>query len=534
MDKKTNSSSRTKKENITLAKILRRPLVRLVLLVIIIVLVVLLVRGILVNNKDEDTTLVGYQKLINVTDSKYTFVDLDGKVKTYEGYTSMDDFYYDVTCVSRLSEDNGVTEMALINKNNKEVVKYGEYNSYTQVVGGKFYKVEKDGKYGVIDYDGKVIIEPEYDYISVTTVQEATEVVFECQKENMYSFINESGIKLLETDVALHSISYANKFNSDYDTIIYISLNDERRYFDLVTGEELFQDIDDVNISYNIMESNGKISFYDEKSKLKTEIDTSEDYSFDARVYFREYVVLEQRNVSTGNREYKYTVYDNKFKEVLESENRINPVQDIDGNVYFIINETDGVKIVNENKKEIKVEGYEFNGNNINNLQFLVLNPIGDTSKYEAYTFDGKQVLTNIAEYTQKGMGLIVQSYNDSGTLEKFILLGDGVKVPLGENDEVNANEYYLTIENLQDELVSVVDKDGNIKLDKIQGTKAFYVEDYIGIQSGDTINIYDIKTGNQTFSYVLTDYLNRDETVNVIELTTGYYSFGGNTILEK
>ena len=36
MDKKTNSSSRTKKENITLAKILRRPLVRLVLLVIII------------------------------------------------------------------------------------------------------------------------------------------------------------------------------------------------------------------------------------------------------------------------------------------------------------------------------------------------------------------------------------------------------------------------------------------------------------------------------------------------------------------
>ena len=282
------------------------------------------------------------------------------------------------------------------------------------------------------------------------------------------------------------------------------------------------------------MESNGKISFYDEKSKLKTEIDTSEDYSFDARVYFREYVVLEQRNVSTGNREYKYTVYDNKFKEVLESENRINPVQDIDGNVYFIINESDGVKIVNENKKEIKVEGYEFNGNNINNLQFLVLNPIGDTSKYEAYTFDGKQVLTNIAEYTQKGMGLIVQSYNDSGTLEKFILLGDGVKVPLGENDEVNANEYYLTIENLQDELVSVVDKDGNIKLDKIQGTKAFYVEDYIGIQSGDTINIYDIKTGNQTFSYVLTDYLNRDETVNVIELTTGYYSFGGNTILEK
>ena len=53
-------------------------------------------------------------------------------------------------------------------------------------------------------------------------------------------------------------------------------------------------------------------------------------------------------------------------------------------------------------------------------------------------------------------------------------------------------------------------------------------------MQSGDTVNIYDVNTGNQTFSYPMTNYLNRDETVNVIELTTGYYTFGGNTILEK
>ncbi len=534
MDKKTSSSSRTNKEKITLAKILRRPLVRLVLLIIIIIAAVFIIRGVLANKEDENTTLVGYQKLVNVTDDKYTFVDLEGKVKTYEGYTSMDDFYFDVTCVSKVSDDTGVSEMALINKNNKEIVKYGEYDSFTQVVGGEFYKVEKEGKYGIIDYNGKTIIEPEYDYISVTTVQEATEVVFECQKDNMYSFINETGIKLLETDVALHSISYANKFNSDYDTIVYISLNDEKRYFDLVTGEELFKDIDDVNISYNILESNGKISFYDENSKLKSELDTSEDYSFDVRVYFREYVVVEQRNVASGNREYKYTVYDNKFKNILESENKIYPVQDIDGNVYFIINEDDGVKIINENKKEVKVEGYEFNGNNINNLQFLVLNPIGDTSTYEAYNFKGKQVLTGIVEYTQKGMGLIVQSYNDAGSLEKYMLLGDGVKIALNENDEVAANDYYLTIENSQDEVVSVIDRDGNVKIDKASGTKLFYVEDYIGIQSGDTVNIYDVNNGNQTFSYPMTNYLNRDETVNIIELTTGYYTFGGNTILEK
>ena len=169
----------------------------------------------LFRSKKEDTTLVGYQKLVDVTDSKYTYVDLDGKVKEYEGYTSMDDFYYDVTCVSKLDKDTGTTQMALINKNKGEVVKFGEYTNFTQVVGGKFYKVEKDGKYGVIDYKGKVIINPEYSYISITTVQEATEVVFECQKDGKYIFINESGKQFYETEVALHSISYANKFNDE-------------------------------------------------------------------------------------------------------------------------------------------------------------------------------------------------------------------------------------------------------------------------------------------------------------------------------
>ena len=179
----------------------------------------------------------------------------------------MDDFYYDVTCVSRLNNETGVTQMALINKNKSEVVKFGTYNNFTQVVGGKFYKVEKDGKYGVIDHNGKVIIEPEYNYISITTVQEATEVVFECQQDSKYVFVNESGKKFYETDVALHSISYANKFNTDYDTIIYISIDGQKKYFDLVTGEELFQDMENVNISYNILKTDEKISFYDKNGK---------------------------------------------------------------------------------------------------------------------------------------------------------------------------------------------------------------------------------------------------------------------------
>lgn len=534
MDKKTTSRGASNKEKINISKMLRRPIVRLALLIVIIIAAIFIIKACVSNKDNDETTLVGYQKLVNVTENKYTFVDLDGKTKTYEGYTSMDDFYYDVTCVSRLNNETGVTQMALINKNKSEVVKFGTYNNFTQVVGGKFYKVEKDGKYGVIDHNGKVIIEPEYNYISITTVQEATEVVFECQQDSKYVFVNESGKKFYETDVALHSISYANKFNTDYDTIIYISIDGQKKYFDLVTGEELFQDMENVNISYNILKTDGKISFYDKNGKLKTELDTSEDYSADARVYFRKYVVVEQKNVTTGTRAYKYTVYNADFKKILESENKINPVQDIDGNVYFIINEADGVKIINESKKEVKIDGYEFNGNNINNLQYIVLNPSDDVATYDVFNFKGKKVEEGFVEYSQKGFGLIVKGYTESGEQQKSLILGNNSKVALTEEDNIVANDYYLTIENGKDGVVSVVDRNGKIKLDKVPGTKIFYVEKYIGIQNGEEVNIYEIETGKLTYTYSSADYINIDETVNVVELTNGYYLFSGKTILEK
>lgn len=535
-ENKTTSKRNVAKKaaNLDVNAILKSPIVKIALLAIVILVAIFAIKGLFKGN-EEGTELVGYQKLVNVTDNKYTFVDLDGKVKTYEGYTSMDDFYYDVTCVSKLTgENNNITQMALINKNKGTVVKFGVYDSFIQVVGGKYYKVEKEGKYGVIDYNGKVVINPEYDYISITTVQEATEIVFECQKENKYYFLNERGTVLMETESALHSISYSNKFNKDYDTVIYISVDGVKRYFNLETAEEVFAGMENVSFSYNILKTDGKISFYDKKAKLKTEIDTSADYSADARVYFKKYVVLEQKNVTSGTREYKYTVYNTDFKQILESTTKINPVQDADENVYFIINDNDGVRIINENKKEVKVEGYEFNGNNINNLQNLVLNPIGESSKYEVYNFKGKKVMDGINEYTQKGFGLLIGKYDESGTLARSLVLEKGKEIALGTDDNVLANEYYLTIENGVESKVSVVDREGNVKLDKVPGVKIFYVEDYIGIQDGETVRVYNVEKGKETFTYSVNDYVNRDETVNVIELSTGYFGFNGKTILEK
>ncbi len=290
----------------------------------------------------------------------------------------------------------------------------------------------------------------------------------------------------------------------------------------------------ELNISYNILKSEGKISFYDKNLKLKTELDTTGDYASDARVYFRKYIVVEQKNVTSGTREYKYTVYDSNFKKVLEKNNKINPVQDVDGNVYFIVNEDDSVKIINEKKKEVKVEGYSFKDNNISNLQYIILNPIEDSSTSEVFTFKGKKVKDGVSEYSQKGFGLCVSKYVENGNMERKLILGNNSEIELVQEDEIYATDSYITIENSKDGYVSLVNRDGKVIIDKVKGSKAFYNDKYIGIKDGDNVQVYDVETGKQTYTYSMADYLNIDETVNVIELKNGYYFLDGRTVLQK
>ena len=522
-----------KKKN-KIESILRRPLVRLVLFILVIILVIVGISKLFKGNKNnnEDNKLIGYQRLVNVSDNgEYTYLDLEGKTKKYDGYKSMSDFYYDVTNVSRENpKDAAQTEYGLINKNGGQVVKFGNYENIIQVIGGKYYKVLKDNKFGVVNYTGKTILEPKYDYISVITVQDGNEFVFECQNADNYDFINENGKVLMSTASAQHTISYINRLNSNYDTIVKITLESENKYFNLRTGEELFAGENIANLSYNILKQSDKIVIYSKDYKKNVTLDTSADYSADARAYFNKYVLVEQKNVSTGTKSYKYTVYDENLKVVAESENRINIVKAASGEIYFLTNETDGVKITNENKKSKKIKGYEFNSNSISDLQALVLNPVGDTSTNSLFNFKGKMLEEKIQEYYYKGSSLKVTSSEG----KSFLLFTNNSRYELVDQDSINSTNNYLTVENLQDGTTSVITHEGKVIINRAAGTKIFYNDDYIGLQQDKTIDIYNVNTGKKTFSYQMGDYIDRDETVNYVELVNGYYLFSGKELLKK
>ena len=243
--------------------------------------------------------------------------------------------------------------------------------------------------------------------------------------------------------------------------------------------------------------------------------------------------MLEQRNTSSGTRENKYTVYDSDFKKIIESSNRISVVQDVDKNIYFIINENDYVRIINENKKEVKVQGYEFNGNEISNLQYLVLNPTNNFSTHDVFDFKGNKVQEDVTEYSQRGFGLVTTTY-PNGTAVRTLMLAKNYKMELTAEDALVPGKNYIIIENAKEGVVTVVDKKGKVSIDKVKGTKLYDTEKYLAIQDEENVLVYDLETGKQTFSYSQENFVNKDDTVNMIELKDAYYSLSGKKILDK
>ena len=71
------------------------------------------------------------------------------------------------------------------------------------------------------------------------------------------------------------------------------------------------------------------------------------------------------------------------------------------------------------------------------------------------------------------------------------------------------------------------VDKNGKVVIDKATGSRLFDNNKYIGIQDGENVKLYDMATGKQTFTYAQADYVNKDDTVSMVELKNGYYTFG-------
>ncbi|MDO4282748.1 MAG: hypothetical protein Q4D02_03850 [Clostridia bacterium] len=507
------------------------PIVALVIVLILIVVAIIMLNHIKDSSEEE---IKGYAKLLEYKDDTYTYIFDGDQVKTYTGYSDMDDFYYDVTCVSKKLEENQYfSEDALVSSSEKIIVDYGVYDDITQVAGGRYYKVEKDNMYGIIDYHGEVIIPVIYEYITVTAVQNEKEFIFIGEKENeQYEYLNENGKVMMTSDGKSYSsnISYYNKFNDEYDTIISINVDGKIRYFDIVTGEEVLKDEENLNFKYHMQIKDKKIIIYNKNMSIKEEIDSSSSYSVTADVYYGKYIVLSERNLADGKRSGRYTVYNEEYNKVFTSENEITLVQDEDENIYFVTTGNDNVEIYNKKGLVAKIDEHTYTASYNEKGKFIVAKRLAE-AKYDVYDFKGNVIVEGISNYRYSGNTLIITRKTEESTTDA-ILISKDKEIALKTGDNVIADQYII-VENLTDLTLSIYDLKGNRIFDPITGTKELYTDNYVITKNEGVYRIFDIKEKVMKFEYHADEFVSRDEKLNLIKLKNGYYNYNGIKLIE-
>lgn len=216
----------------------------IVLLIIIIILLFAIASVLIIGirngkiqlkNKEENKTITqsddeeddSYLKCLGKTDDGgYLYVD------KYSNKKILDFYQYDICYNTRAVEKDSKYSLEKID--GTIVVNPGVYDRIKKIhatYSGKYYLVTKDSKYGIIDYEGKVIIPLEYNMILEDFIdgeeKRSENVVFICNKkeetntEDKVIIFNSSGSRVYECE---------NQAEDDYYNTI------ERKYFSMDNG----------------------------------------------------------------------------------------------------------------------------------------------------------------------------------------------------------------------------------------------------------------------------------------------------------
>ena len=167
------------------------------------------------------------------TDDKWGIIDSTGNTVIEPMYQEMiivlnnrKDVFL---CTYDVNEETGEYKTKVINKKNEEI--YTKYDKIEPLEnydasGNAWYekdilKVQKDGRYGLIDIDGKEILSLDYEKIETLKGLENSILV---TKNGKVGLVNKSGATIINADY-----SKIQKFDEDY-TKGYITINQDNKY----------------------------------------------------------------------------------------------------------------------------------------------------------------------------------------------------------------------------------------------------------------------------------------------------------------
>ena len=325
-----------------------------------------------------------------------------------------------------------------------------------------FFRFKKDGKYGLIDYDGNVIVSANYDELS-SLKNRPGEIL--AKKKDKVGVIDSNG--QLKIQVIYDSIVGDEYFTEEngYTKSGYIVGNKEKNGFVYGYlnnfGESIldsnFESIsrvlkyDDEN-AYLIVMSNGKKGVYKNSKKIIDQNFQNINYADSSKIF----VVKRNSN---------YGIFNSEGKEILPVKFR---AYNLAGD-YISVEDNSGVK-----------ELYDVNGNKVSNLNYRSVQASGNSSSYIVIDDNGfYSIITNgnviSDEYTY--ISYAFDNYFILKNKEGFYGLID-----IYNGVIINPDKYTFMLRIDEKNAIQAVDLDGNCdvyssKIEKVLSIKNAVIE---------------------------------------------------------
>ncbi|WP_281309589.1 WG repeat-containing protein [Flavobacterium flavigenum] len=266
----------------------------------------------------DDANQSTFDSLVVVSkNKKWAFYNNQGKQKT--------DFIYDEIVLTSFEKDNiaGNTfwknglilvkknnQIAYLNKNLKEIISFGKYNTGERFNQNRIAIVSKNGNYGIIDEFGKERVKLEYDTIENPEESYHESEIFAAKKDNHLVLLDEYAKKVYD-NIKNFSFDYC-RLNKKIEKIYHIQ-NLNGKYGAIDTKGKLiipiiYDQLEDFASNYNaIVKYKGKFGLIDSNNKITYPIENELIYADTKEL---DYYIVQKNN--------KFGIIDKNLKPIFD------------------------------------------------------------------------------------------------------------------------------------------------------------------------------------------------------------------------
>lgn len=345
----------------------------------------------------------------------------------------------------------------------KKVIEDGKKYEIEKVDNYEYFTLKVDNKYGVINKEGKQIINTEYTNVIIPNPQKP---VFICYTSDSTKVLNQNGKEIFTEFKSIEPIKLKNIASSlMYEKSILTYKENEKFGLINLEGKKLTKAIYNKieGLPYKegelLVQKEGKYGVINLKGNqlIKPQYDqiNVDGYSNDENGY-------KNAGYIVGNKTeegYRYGYIDIDEKMLLETEyNEIQRITEVKENDIYLIAAKNGQYGLFKNKEQVIGNEYQSITYNLTD-ETLILQK---TKKFGVANLDGKIIIP--VEYKQiDNTGIYIYATNEDGT-EK-VYTKDGTEVQADSNIailETSNENYKIKIDNTNGTVYSIIDKNDN------------------------------------------------------------------------